>query len=648
MFKSTLRSTEIICAFALLVSTGLTAQSQVPAERQFRAWLEAFNSGDRTTLLNFLEKEYPSRGATANQQFQISKRGDGYYQLVARQSGKCAEVPAASTTDRVQLEQRNCNGTAAQLFQLTLSSLTTANPSTTSMSSPTAERITDNGSYKILNRNSGKCVEAAGAATNGAIVQQNTCNETNAQIWQFVGVDSGYYKVQAQSNPTKGWDVGGETEGAKIKLWNNVEDVDDLLRFRSMTGGFDFKKGEEVTSKQFSGLVQERDSDQFVRFVIEVEAAESHRIIKLDFQPVSRPAEFAIPRMKESEFVATLRAKLDKDTAADKFSGVVLVARNGKVLFSGAYGLADREKGIPNKLNTRFRIGSMNKMFTATAVLQLVQAGKIKLEDPVGKYLNDYPNKEIAAKVTIHQLLTHTGGTGDIFGPQFDAHCLELRTLQDYVKLFGQRGPIFEPGSKYAYSNYGMVLLGVIIERVSGVSYYDYVRDNIYKPAGMVASGSLPENEIVPDRAIGYLNRDGVWKPNTKTLPYRGTSAGGGYSTVEDLLSFASALQSNKLLNAYYTDLLTTGKVETGVGAKYAYGFEEMIDQGVRYFGHGGGAPGVSGGLRVYPQSGYVFVVLSNIDAGAVRMSQFIRNRLPVGSSRTGIAVPHGPTMLSR
>jgi CubicO group peptidase (beta-lactamase class C family) len=283
----------------------------------------------------------------------------------------------------------------------------------------------------------------------------------------------------------------------------------------------------------------------------------------------------------------------------------------------------------------------MNKMFTATAILQLVQAGKIKLEDPIGKYLPDYPNKDIATKVTIHQLLTHTGGTGEIFGPQLQAHRLELKTLQDYVKLFGERGPSFEPGSKYAYSNYGFVLLGVIIERVSGVSYYDYVRDNIYKPAGMVRTGSQPEDESVPDRAIGYIKRDGNWKPNTDTLPYRGTSAGGGYSTVEDLVSFASALKNNQVLNGYYTNLLTTGKVISGESSKYAYGFEETIDQGIRYFGHGGGAPGVSGGLRIYPESGYVFVVLSNIDAGAVRISQFIRNRLPVKSQSLDRAIMH-------
>jgi D-alanyl-D-alanine carboxypeptidase len=118
----------------------------------------------------------------------------------------------------------------------------------------------------------------------------------------------------------------------------------------------------------------------------------------------------------------------------------VLIAHKGKPVFAQAYGLADREHKIPNTLETRFRIGSMNKMFTAVAILQLAQQGKLGLDDPLGKYLTDYPNRDVATKVTIHHLLTHTGGTGDIFGPEFDTHRLELRTLQDYVKLYGNRG----------------------------------------------------------------------------------------------------------------------------------------------------------------------------------------------------------------
>ena len=136
----------------------------------------------------------------------------------------------------------------------------------------------------------------------------------------------------------------------------------------------------------------------------------------------------------------------------------------------------------------------MNKMFTAVATLQLVQANKLGLNDALGKCLTDYPNKEVAA-VTIHELLTHTGGTGDIFGPEFDAHRLELHTLQDYLKLYGGRGVKYDPGSTWEYSNYGFILLGMVIEKVSGESYYDYIREHIYTPAGMASSGSEPEDQ---------------------------------------------------------------------------------------------------------------------------------------------------------
>ena len=293
--------------------------------------------------------------------------------------------------------------------------------------------------------------------------------------------------------------------------------------------------------------------------------------------------------------------------------------------------LADRTRRIPNTIATRFRIGSMNKTFTATAALQLVQAGKLGLDDPVGKHVPDYPNKDVATKVTVRQLLSHTGGTGDIFGPEFDAHRLELRTLQDYVTLYGKRGVEFEPGSKWEYSNYGFLLLGVIIEKVSGEDYYAYVRRHIYEPAGMTSTGSEPETETVPDRSVGYTKADGdgQWHPNTDSLPYRGTSAGGGYSTVEDLLRFAVALQAHKLLDDTHTKLLTTGTVKTPT-AHYAFGFGDSNVNGTRCFGHSGGAPGMSGDLKICPDPGYVIAVLSNIDPiAADRISGFVANRLP-------------------
>jgi CubicO group peptidase (beta-lactamase class C family) len=322
---------------------------------------------------------------------------------------------------------------------------------------------------------------------------------------------------------------------------------------------------------------------------------------------------------------------LDEAAAADHFSGAVLVARNGKTVFAQAYGLADREKKTPNTLKTRFRLGSMNKMFTAVATLQLAQSGKLDLKAPFGNYLTDYPNKDVASKVTIEQLLSHTGGTGDIFGPEFEKNRLELKTLQHYVKLYGTRAPEFAPGSRWQYSNYGFLLLGVLVEKVSGQSYYDYVRDHIFNPAGMTATASEPEEQLVPDRSIGYTRFiGGNLQPNIDTLPYRGTSAGGGYSTVEDLSKFATALQKHKLLNPQYTEMLTTGKVDTPMGGKYAYGFGDAVINGLRCFGHGGGAPGMNGELKICPCPEYVIAVLANQDPPAAsRVADFITNRLP-------------------
>jgi len=426
----------------------------------------------------------------------------------------------------------------------------------------------------------------------------------------------------------------GDREKLHDFLLKNLPDraahMDQEMGFRAMTGGFDLKKVEESTPTKLIAILQERLSDQMGRLTVEVDAAEPHRLTNLDLSAIPRPAEFALPHMSESELIAALRKKLDEDSAEDRFSGAALVARNGKPVFSQAYGLADRERKVPNTLKTRFRIGSMNKMFTATSILQLAQAGKLGLDDPVGKYLTDYPNKDVATKVTIRQLLTHTGGTGDIFGPDFDAHRLELRTLQDYLKLYGNRAPQFEPGSRWEYSNYGFILLGAIIEKVSGQSYYDYVRECVYAPAGMSSSGSEPETEAVPERSIGYtrMGADGL-HPNTETLPYRGTSAGGGYSTVEDLLKFANALEEHKLLNAEFTDLLTTGKVDAR-GARYAFGFQDQMINGTRCFGHGGGAPGMNGDLEICPGPAYVVAVLSNMDPPAAsRVSNFVTNRLP-------------------
>jgi len=174
------------------------------------------------------------------------------------------------------------------------------------------------------------------------------------------------------------------------------------------------------------------------------------------------------------------------------------------------------------------------------------------------------------------------------------------------------------------------VLLGLIIERVSGQSYYDYVREHVYRPAGMASSDSFPEETFVPGLAVGYVRDAAGWKPNTDTLPLRGNSAGGGHSTVSDLWRFARALLDHKLLNASDTEVVTSGKVEMGPRAQYGYGFGDIEENGVRVIGHNGGAPGMNGELKIYVRSGFVVAVLANMDPpAATELATLIGGILP-------------------
>ena len=410
--------------------------------------------------------------------------------------------------------------------------------------------------------------------------------------------------------------------------------IEQLLNFRERTGGFTFVKAVESRPTHIVAYVQERASDQFAQLALDVDSAPPHHITGIGINAIPRPADFAIKHLDPMDLVRALRERVEQEASADRFSGAVLIARGDKVLFDSAYGLADRDRHVANTIDTRFRLGSMNKMFTATSVLQLVQAGKVKLDAPLATYLPDYPNKELASRVTIQQLLTHTGGTGDIFGPEYETHRLELRTLADYLNLYGSRPLEFDPGSKWEYSNYGFILLGRVIERVSGMSYYGYVTKYVFAPAGMSLSGSEPEDSIVKNRAIGYTREGGGqgtgWQSNANTLPWRGTSAGGGYSTVGDLLRFSEALRAHKLLDARHTEMLTTGKVGTPGGGMYAFGFGDNTTNGLRCFGHNGGAPGMNGDLEIC-DNGYVVAVLANLDPPAAgRISNFVINRLPV------------------
>jgi CubicO group peptidase (beta-lactamase class C family) len=300
-------------------------------------------------------------------------------------------------------------------------------------------------------------------------------------------------------------------------------------------------------------------------------------------------------------------AWLAKRAAAGKFSGAVLIARDGKPVVKQANGFADRQRRRPNAVDTNFNIGSVGKSFTALATAQLVEAGKLSFDDPIGKYLSGFP-PEVASRVTIGQLLTHTSGLGDVFMRWPATAPAQLDIAEILARIVTE--PLqFQPGSRFGYSNSGYVVLGAIIEAVTGQNYYDYVRENVFKPAGMKRTGWYTPGQV-PNMAHGYTQVDtsGTW--------VAGNPSGGAYSTLGDLLRFAQALLKNKLLSPQMTKLVLTGKVDTPrpgpAPTKYSYGFEEQLRNGVRIVGNGGGQPGIEAQLRIFPRLGYTVIVLTN------------------------------------
>ena len=376
-----------------------------------------------------------------------------------------------------------------------------------------------------------------------------------------------------------------------IDRYHRTSSVEDYLGLYEYLGTLSLVRIEKSQANAISALLSVSNFDDLYRVDIVVDPDDGTKLGKIDMSPTERPDDLAIARLSQADAIQALDEKANALAADNKFAGAMIIAKDGKEIFSKAWGLADRSNKIPNKVETKFRLGSANKMFTAVAILQLVDQGKISLSGKVGDYLPDYPNRDIADKVTIRQMLTHTGS----------------------------RAPEFEPGSAESYSNYGFVLLGAIIEKISGLSYYEYVDAHLFAPAGMTNSGFLPEDVAVAGRSIGYTTED--------SLPYRGTAAGGGYSTVKDMLKFANALQSGKLVPP---SLLGQASMPQTDSTWYGYGFQTRGKAEMANFGHSGGAPGMNADFRIYPQSGVVIVTLSNRDGPyAESLASFYATRMP-------------------
>ena len=296
----------------------------------------------------------------------------------------------------------------------------------------------------------------------------------------------------------------------------------------------------------------------------------------------------------KDQIAKTLDAYIRNFVARDEFSGSVLVAKNGEVLFENAYGLASRRYNAPNKITTRFNVGSITKDFTRLAIAQLAQAGKLKTDAPVITYLPDYPNKEWAQKATIDQLVKHTSGLGDVFTKRFwETNTMRFQKPRDFIDFFANDPLQFEPGKGQRYSNYGYVVLGAIIEAVSGESYYDYIQKHVFDAVPMRASGFLEYRKPNPDVALGHTKQQSNEWTETRPQFERGIPAGSSFATARDLMLFDRAMRGGKLVN--------------DAGTRWYFGGSPDGEDS-----SAGGSPGCNAGVSSGPV--WTVVVLANID----------------------------------
>lgn len=344
--------------------------------------------------------------------------------------------------------------------------------------------------------------------------------------------------------------------------------------------------------------------------------------MRLSLLAVAGLATTGLAQTPDSSLI-TVDRWIRASAAADSFSGAVLVARNGVPLLRQGYGLANRTTGEQATPDTKFNLGSLDKLVTRIAVWQLVAAGQLVLDEPIGRYLPDYPNAAVRDRVTVRHLYEMRSGVGNFMNEEYLARHAEIRSIDQYLELFAREPLQFEPGTGMLYSNGGFIILGKLIERVTGRSYYEYVQEHITGPAGMHDTRHYLIDEEVPNLAVGYTATRGPLQPNTYSLAGRGSPAGGGYSTVDDFLKLDGALRSHRLLPAAFDSILAP-----------SFKRGELVS-------YGGGGPGTNTQYAAW-HDGLTIIVFSNRDPSAgTAVAQELARAL-------GRTIPGGTRVLRR
>jgi CubicO group peptidase (beta-lactamase class C family) len=382
-----------------------------------------------------------------------------------------------------------------------------------------------------------------------------------------------------------------------------------ILGLITRLGPFDLLEALPTRPGRASMRVRSQKTGGIFEVSLELEEGAGRGVLGIDLDEVAESSADDAPKKNDAELAAAVDAAVSALAARDAFSGVVLLARGGEPFFEKAWGVADRNTAVPNRIDTKFNVGSIGKAFTRAAVMDLVHAGRLSLDDTVHQHL---PEARIPSsdRMTVSQLLEMTSGLGDVFGQKYEATPKErLKTLSDFLPLFEGEKLKFEPGQGKAYSNAGYVLLGLIVEKISGRPYWDFARERVFSPAGMADTGPLGPNEVVPNRAIGYTKTpEGTWKSNVFALPARASSAGGVHSTTRDLLRFVRAVGDGRVLQR-----------------------PAPPPSGAAQLGIAGGTVGANAVVEARPD-GLVVIVLANLDPPAAeQLAQRIRKWAPPG-----------------
>lgn len=422
------------------------------------------------------------------------------------------------------------------------------------------------------------------------------------------------------------------------------EHVKEFLNFRGRTGGLEFHCARYYESPrdkdQLLGIVRAKRTGLWWHIDMVVRPEDNGAIRELFFGPTATPRDAVRERPPPEQVPVALAEFVERLAAADAFCGAVLLARDGTVLYEKAFGIANRDCDMPNRVDTRFNLASAGKMFTAVAIAQLVERGNLAFGDSLDRFLSaDWLSPEASRTIRIEHLLTHTSGLGDYFdGPFQTSSRLLFREVSDYRPLVCKDVPRFPPGSKWSYSNTGYLLLGAVIEKVSGRSYFEHVRENVFAPAGMSDTDSFELDRPVKNLAVGYSVEYGppgtppTYRNNVFRHVLRGSPAGGGYSTVRDLLKFDQALRSGKLLRRETFERMITSRPDLHQPPDYACGFVLSGEPGGRIVGHGGGGGdmGINASFLMYLDSGYTAIVLSNSSDGAEIVEKRVVELLPL------------------